>query len=199
MGMRGLVEPQASGYPPVGTASYLGARSFFTVGRRAAFGNYQVFVGLLRFDTSALPDGATVTSAALRLHVLGKADGDNRGLVAEWYGASNWPIDAGDWSLASSGTRVAGGGHHRDLRSGRASSFDLVGLGSVSTTGSTGLRLPSERRSAVGRQLSCRWPRSSIRPCPSRNSWSAIRRRRRWRRRIRVCRWCRGRRRRGGR
>ena len=35
--------------------------------RRAVFGDYRVFVGLLRFDTSALPDGATVTSASLQL------------------------------------------------------------------------------------------------------------------------------------
>ncbi len=135
-----VTEPQANGYPPVGTPSFLAARSFFTVGRRAAFGSYYVFVGLLRFDTSALPDGATVTSAVLRLHVKGKADGDNRGLVGEWYGASNWPIDGGDWSLNSSGTALPAA----DLTGipvGSVSSFDLVGLGSVSRTGSTGLRL----------------------------------------------------------
>ena len=133
-------EPQSAGYPPVGAVSAVGVRSFFTVARRAAFGNYKVFVGLLRFDTSALPDGATVTSAVLRLHVRGKADGDNRGLVGEWYGASNWPIDAGDWSLDSSGSALAA----VDLTGipvGSVSSFDLVGLGSVSRTGSTGLRL----------------------------------------------------------
>ena len=47
------------------------------------FGEYKVFTGLLRFDTSALPDGATVTSAVLKLRVMGKADADNRG----WWGS----------------------------------------------------------------------------------------------------------------
>ena len=108
--------------------------------RRAAFGNYKVFVGLLRFDTSALPDGATVTSAVLRLHVRGKADADDGAWSGSGMAASNWPIDGGDWSLDSSGSALAA----VDLTGmpvGSVSEFDLVGLGSVSTTGSTGLRL----------------------------------------------------------
>ena len=135
-----LVAPQASGYPPVGTASYLDSRSFLTVARRAVFGDYQVFVGLLRFDTSALPDGATVTSASLKLDLLGKVDADNRGLEAEWYSASSWPIDAADWSLASSGSASAAV-DITALSTTATSSFELGGLGSISTTGSTGLRL----------------------------------------------------------
>ena len=115
------------------------ARSL-TVARRAVFGDYQVFVGLLRFDTSALPDGATVTSASLKLDLLGKIDADNRGLEAEWYSASSWPIDAADWSLASSGSASAAV-DITALSTTATSSFELGGLGSISTTGSTGLRL----------------------------------------------------------
>ena len=157
------------GYPPVGTPSYLAARSFFTVGRRAVFGSYYVFVGLLRFDTSALPDGATVTSAELRLHVKGKADGDNRGLVGEWYGASNWPIDGGDWSLNSSGTALPA----VDLTgiSGRVGELRSIWLGWAR---SRGPGRPGCGCTSVGgsRRLTtmCRRRRSRT-ACPSRN-WS---------------------------
>jgi hypothetical protein len=132
--------PQSAGYPPSGTPGFLATRSFLTVGRRAAFGGYEVLVGLLRFDTSALPDGATVTSASLRVHVRGKVNGDNRGLMAEWYDAANWPIDGADWSLASSGSALPAVGL-AGIPVGSVSSFDLTGLGSVSTTGATALRL----------------------------------------------------------
>ena len=62
-------------------------------GRRAAFGKYEVLNSLLRFDTSALPDNATVTSAKLRGYLTSVADDDDRTLVGEWYSAANWPID----------------------------------------------------------------------------------------------------------
>ena len=50
------------------------------------FGGYEVRVGLLRFDTSALPDNATVTGATLKLYVTSAASADGRSLVGEWYG-----------------------------------------------------------------------------------------------------------------
>ncbi len=132
--------PQSGGYPPSGSVSFLTTNSFFTVARRAVFGNFQVFAGLLRFDTSALPDGATIESASLRLSVLAKADADNRGLEGEWYSAANWPIDAGDSSVVSSASAfpsldITG------LSTTAVNSVALGGLSSISTTGYTGLRL----------------------------------------------------------
>ena len=47
----------SSGYPPTGAPSVNGDGPFVTAGRRAVFGEYRVLVGLLRFDTSALPMG----------------------------------------------------------------------------------------------------------------------------------------------
>ena len=73
-----------------------------------AFGNYSVLAALLRFDTSSLPDGATITAATLKLHVTAKTDADNRSLVGEWYPSSNWPIDAADYTLNSSANALTG-------------------------------------------------------------------------------------------
>ena len=136
----GVASQQSQGYPPPGSAEAGVSGSVFTAGRRLAFGRFSVYVPLLRFDTSGLPDGATVTSATLKVHVSQRADADNRSLQAEWYAASSWPIDAGDYSLSSTGSALAGS-DLTALAVGSVNSFVLSGLASVSTTGSTGLRL----------------------------------------------------------
>ena len=110
--------------------------------RRAGpiFNGYEIGVGLVRFDTSGLPDDATVSSATLRLYVLNSTSADNRNLVAEWYPASNWPIGAADWVGTASSSASAG----TPLRSLVVSAYDdlsLSGLSAISTTGYTGLRL----------------------------------------------------------
>ena len=53
----------------------------------------------LRFDTSPLPDNATVSSVKLRGYLTSVADDDDRTLIGEWYSAANWPIDPSDWTL----------------------------------------------------------------------------------------------------
>ncbi|HUF83979.1 MAG TPA: PKD domain-containing protein, partial [Acidimicrobiia bacterium] len=104
------------------------------------FGGYEVRVGLLRFDTSALPDGATVTSAVLRLHVTGGTSADARSLVAEWYDPSAWPIDAGDYTATAAGTAHAGT-PIGSLALGVQNDLPLQNLVEISTTGLTAVRL----------------------------------------------------------
>jgi hypothetical protein len=116
------------------------AGAVLTAGRRLAFGDYEVIVPLLRFDTSGLPDGATITSATLRVFVTKKGDADDRSLMAEWYPGSSWPIDAADFALSSSGSALAGS-DVTGLTVGAVNALVLSGLSSVSTTGWTGLRL----------------------------------------------------------
>jgi hypothetical protein len=132
--------PSSSGYPPVGQVFPNPSGSVMTAGRRFVFGNFQVMVPLLRFDTSALPDGATITSATLKVYVTRKTDGDDRSLMAEWLDASAWPIDAADFTLASSGSALAGS-DVTGVSVGAVNSFALAGVSAVSTTGWTALRM----------------------------------------------------------
>jgi hypothetical protein len=136
----GNVVVTAPGYPPVGGAVANSTGSVLTAGRRFVYGGYDVFDGLVRFDTSAIPDGATITGATLRLYVTGKADGNNRNLVAEWYDAGSWPIDAGDYVLNPGGSALAGA-DVTQIAVGASNDFALTGFGSISKTGYTGLRL----------------------------------------------------------
>ena len=129
-----------SGYPPSGAAAANSSGPVFTAGRRRAFGNFQILVPLLRFDTSSLPDNATVTSAKLRLHVTGKADDDNRSLVGEWYPSSNWPIDPTDWTQTT-GTSALVGADLTGIAVGTSNELNLSGVAAISVSGYTGLRL----------------------------------------------------------
>jgi thermitase len=136
----GDVHSSSATYPPSATPVAYSGGSVFTAGRRFAFGSYQVFDALVRFDTSAIPDNATITSATLRVYVTGKADGDNRNLVGDWYPASNWPIDAADYALTPTGSAFSGA-DITAIKTGATNDFGLSGLDSISKTGYTGLRL----------------------------------------------------------
>jgi glucose/arabinose dehydrogenase/PKD repeat protein len=136
----GDVVASGSSYPPVGSPSANTSRTVVTVGRRSVHSGYDVYTGLLRFDTSTIPDDATVTAARLRVQVTAKQSSDGRNLAAEWYGAANWPIDAGDYALDNSGSALAGS-PLAGIDVGAASDFSLSGLGSLSKTGFSALRL----------------------------------------------------------
>jgi len=131
--------PQGGGYPP-STAPVVWNGPTVTAGRRLAYGSYGIYVPLLRFDTSGLPAGATVTSATLKVFVNRMVSADNRSLVGEWANGATWPLAAGDWALGSSGSALAGVALS-SLSSGTVNSFSLSGLGNVSGSGYTTLRL----------------------------------------------------------
>jgi subtilisin family serine protease len=132
--------PVGSGYPPSGAAAPWTTGQIFTAGKRNAFGDYAIMVGLLRFETSSIPDGATITSATLRLHVTDKWSDDNRSLVGEWYAGSNWPIDGSDWTSTASSTAIAGTAIS-GIALNAVNNFSLQNLASLSKTGFTGFRL----------------------------------------------------------
>ena len=77
--------PLSGGWPPSGTPTANTTGSSFTVGKRNALSSYQIFDGLIRFDTSSLPDNAQISSATLTIDPLGKADQDSRNLIGSWY------------------------------------------------------------------------------------------------------------------
>ena len=132
--------PASAGYPPTGGPSVNSTWTGFTIGRRLAFGDFEVLVGLVRFDTSALPDDATVTSATLRVYVASQKDADDRTLVGEWVSPAQWPIDTSDFVL-NVGTSALPGADVGALTKDRTHDLSLVGLANVSTTGYTALRL----------------------------------------------------------
>ncbi len=140
----GSCEKGDAGYPPAaGTSVVCSTVATSLATRRSACcgGAYKpVTVSLLRFDTSALPDDAQISSATLLLYVKSVQDANGRSVAAEWYPASNWPIDAGDWTVTDSGSAHSGT-PLGSLATNQADSFALQNLSSISATGQTALRL----------------------------------------------------------
>jgi hypothetical protein len=94
----------------------------------------------MRFDTSGLPDNATIVSASLRLYVTAKSNHDNRNLVGDWYSSIHWPIDSADYSPTVSGTALPGTSIDQ-LAVGSVKDLPLSGVATISKTGFSALRL----------------------------------------------------------
>lgn len=153
----GAVRGAGSSYPPAFTAADL-APSSVTVQRSLQSGSHYVTCGLLRYDTSSIPDGATVESAYLELWVLYRSGVNSRKLVAEWYDAgSTW--DSGDYTTTAAATAHAGtllsaipaGSLTNDAPS--KIQLALTSLSSISLTGITGIRLHVDGTTPTGNNL----------------------------------------------
>ena len=109
--------------------------------RKNDLGNFDVYVGLVRFDSSSIPDTATITSATLNLFTQNNVgDTDSRNVNGEYFATSNWPIEcSGDWALDVGTTAFA-----EDLSNFVDSTLEIITLSSpttISKTGFTGFRL----------------------------------------------------------
>lgn len=153
----GAVRGAGSSYPPAFTAADVSPSSV-QVQRSLASGSHYVTCGLLRYDTSALPDGATVESAYLELFVFYRVGVNGRKLVAEWYDAgATW--DSGDYTTTSAATAHAGtalsaipaGSLTNDSPS--KITLALQSLPSISLTGVTGIRLHVDGATPTGSNL----------------------------------------------
>jgi hypothetical protein len=135
----GDVRGQSSSYPPAGGDALNTTSSLINVSKnRNSSGVYTVRVGIVRFNTSTLPDNANFISARLFLYVTSKDDDSNRNLVGEWYEGGS--IDLGDYSnvvLDSAFSAVDIG----SISVGADKAIILQNLSNISKTGYTGIRL----------------------------------------------------------
>lgn len=100
--------------------------------------DYRVYNGLLRFDTSLIPDGAIIQAALLNIVAANVNNADSRSLTADYF---TWA--AAD-SSAYSATAIGGaidGFSLSSIATGSVTSFPLSSVSGISKTGSTHLRL----------------------------------------------------------
>jgi hypothetical protein len=86
-------------YPPAFTTSDNGLPVSPTRSK-PSLGGFTVEVGLLRFDTSSIPDTATVEQAVLKAQIARKDNSDGRQLTADWYDFAG-TVDAGDFTATA--------------------------------------------------------------------------------------------------
>jgi hypothetical protein len=131
---------EGASYPPSATgceaATETRLKNFRSGGGSPA---YQVYNSLMRWDTSALADDATVTGATLRVRVTSVYDNDgDRSFTADWY---DWgsSCDTGDYS-ATAQTNAHAGTDLGTISTG-SKDFALTNVAAnVSLTGYTYLR-----------------------------------------------------------
>lgn len=104
----GFTSKNAATYPPdAGTPTTNTAGTAASIARDFGGGIYVVTVVLLRFDTSSIPDGATILSANLKLYCTARQDANGGGVQGEYYATANWPIDTGDYTSVVSDSAFA--------------------------------------------------------------------------------------------
>jgi hypothetical protein len=101
---------------------------------------------LMYFDTSGLPDDATITAAELEIYVISLVDTDNLSVVGEYYAYDGSPTVSGDITL----NEVGGAFAPVDITSIGigVEVFTLTNVSNISLTGNTGFRLKVTQRAA---------------------------------------------------
>jgi hypothetical protein len=107
---------------------------------------FRMASAFLRFDTSGIPDDATIISAKLKLYVISKADGgESLRVQIYYYPSSNWPIDSTDQLAWFTPPAVGALAPAPFIASGIPASgpvqFDLTNLASIEKSGYTGFML----------------------------------------------------------
>lgn len=102
--------------------------------------DYYAEICCMRWDTSALPDDATITGATLKLRLVSVVTTLTRNVEGTYYDFGGEPTVAADWILSAPASiftpvDVAG------LTVGAVNNFDLTDLTGISLSGYTGIRL----------------------------------------------------------
>jgi hypothetical protein len=135
-------------YPPASTDNPYGSPTGTTLYVERSFNtpNYDITTVHLRFDTSAIPNDATVTAANLKLYVDGGTSADGLNLCGEWH-LSAAPPASTDWTADAATTAFSVA-----LNSLTDAALNTIALtdpaANVNKSGYTGIRLTVSKRAA---------------------------------------------------
>jgi hypothetical protein len=102
-------------------------------------GTYYNDVSFLRFNTSSIGSGATVTGATLDLYVISRSSANSASLLADYYDFGGEPSGSDDWVLTSSPAILSKS--VSSLTANAVNSITITDLSGINTTGITGIRL----------------------------------------------------------
>lgn len=108
------------------------------VERQPEGANYTIINGFLRFDTSVIPENATILSARLRIYVEIRDTADGKKVFLEYYDAGTIGVE--DWTATPNNNAGESSGDISTLDFG-LNDIDLTNVGNISKTGFTGLRV----------------------------------------------------------
>jgi hypothetical protein len=102
--------------------------------------DYYAEVCCMRWDTSSIPDAATITGVDLKLHLVSVTTTLTRNLVGDYFDFGGEPTVAADWIL-SANPSIFTAVDVASLTVGAVNTFALTDLTGISKTGFTGIRL----------------------------------------------------------
>lgn len=123
-------------YPPTGSYNVDDGGICYSIKNAASF---EVDVGLFRWDTSSIPDAATIVSAEVEFLVTALLDADSRVFEGEWYDFGGEPSVDADWVAERTQTRaftINISAMTNDTRE----AIPIVNVGNINKTGYTGIR-----------------------------------------------------------
>ncbi len=132
-----LARVSGTTWPPTGAVQRFPTATPIYPGKTLASGTYTVENLLVRWDTSAIPDDATILSATLRVSMNARSNADSRSVVGDWYVFVGTDIDYSftDLGGAVPATTIL------SLPSTGLYDFPLENVSNVSKTGLSGIRL----------------------------------------------------------
>lgn len=127
----------SASYPPASGTESNTSDNAVAAWKRFDGSFYNVYAGLIRWDTSSIPNDAVIESVTLRIHVVSKANDDTRSFALEWYDSGT--IGTEDYT-STVGTNAHAGTAIASITSGADNDFALINVSNVNKTGYTGLR-----------------------------------------------------------
>ena len=126
-------------YPPTTCSSVDTTSSNVKTSKIRSGPNRNVFTSMLKWDTSSIPDSATITAADFKPYITLLQDADSRNWDGEYYSSSNWPINCADWIVNAGTTAFAE--DLTNLTVDTRATITMSSPTSISKTGDTGLRM----------------------------------------------------------
>ena len=131
----GYRSQSASEWPPTGAYTAMSGNNIGYTAKGASYSNNT----FLRFDTSSLPDGATITGARIGFHALSVVTVAGYLFEAEYYDFGGDPAVLADYAFQCT-TPILSVPMHTDIAADAWNWFALTDVSGISKTGYTGLR-----------------------------------------------------------
>lgn len=131
---------QHTAWPPNPGTWFGDAATELWVAKSLAATIYSADITCLRWDTSSIPDNATITAALVQLYTISKVDSDNYSIVGDYYDFGGEPTVAGDW-IETASPSIFSAADLSSVPTGVVNEVELTDLSGISKTGITGIRL----------------------------------------------------------
>jgi hypothetical protein len=127
--------PSGGTFTPFDAAGVLFIKKYFGAG------SYQANVGLIRWDTSSIPDTDTITAATLSVKIADiPSNGNGMSLVGDYYDFGGTPAVAADW-IETASPSIWTPAAVSTFTNGQRKILTLTDLSGINKTGYTGIRL----------------------------------------------------------